>query len=112
MVGEARRTFRKNRIGFCVLLANMTAEPRDVRVQNLSVNGVQVRHLDERSFDRATGDGAAWSGRGVLHTPWPGETHVPDGGSPQLCLLPYAVARLDDSTARPRAASTETRAEN
>ncbi len=73
-----------------VLLANMTATVRDVRLRGLDAAAAHVRYLDEESFARATSPGGAFQGE-------PGEEHSITQGMLRLTLRPYAVARVDVS---------------
>jgi len=73
-----------------VLLANMTATVREVRLRGLDAVAVRVRYLDEESFGRATSLDEAFRDE-------PGEEHSMTQGTPWLTLRPYAVARVDVS---------------
>ncbi len=71
-----------------LLLANMTAIPRDVCVHGLDTNAARVLYLDHESFDRATQDGEAFRRE-------QGTDIFTVGGVLLLTLPPYAVARAD-----------------
>jgi len=70
-----------------VILANLSAEPQQVTVQNLSER-VRVRHLNEINAEEAMLSPEAFrAGEGeLLQT---------SGGALKLSLLPYAIARID-----------------
>jgi hypothetical protein len=70
-----------------VLLANMTAEPQTVTLEQLPPT-VQVRTLDETTLEFASANPVAFRSR-------IGDTRPTTGGRLTLPLRPYAYARLD-----------------
>lgn len=72
----------------CLLLANMTAEPRDVEAHLPGAHAARLRSLDEHSFERATREPEAFRAE-------PGAPLAVPDGHVRLTLAPFAVARLD-----------------
>ena len=74
-----------------LLLANMTAAPRDVLVRLPGAPAARLISLDERSFEQATRQPEAFRRES-------GETVTVENERLRLTLRPFAVARLDADT--------------
>jgi hypothetical protein len=70
-----------------VVLANLSPEAQQVRVQNLS-QGVRVRHLNEANAEAAMSSPEDFRAE-------EGESMQTTGGALELSLLPYAIVRID-----------------
>jgi hypothetical protein len=90
--GLVLREDRRTRI----LLANLGAEPRHVRVVNANLGAqVRVKHLDETNAETAMQSPESFRAElgSLIQSP---------GGSIELLLRPYALARIDSSTPEDR----------
>lgn len=83
VVGLALRQGQRTRL----LVANLTAQPQQVRLHGLS-GGWTVRRLNQANWPRQTGELDRWLKR-------PGEALPDSGGSRLVSLDPHGVARLD-----------------
>jgi len=71
-----------------LLVANLSAEPHTVSVQQLPVAAVRVRYLDEDTFERAALHGTVFRAES-------GEWRTVVEGTLDIDLKPFAVARID-----------------
>lgn len=74
-----------------LLLANMSGKTQRITLQNLPVDSVQIRFLDERNVEQAMRSPGAFRQR-------IGRTRTVRNGTLEVELLPYALARIDSKT--------------